>query len=65
MEPVIYIKAPREGYSVDQIKRTLTVGQLIDLLEGYDESTKVYLQHDEGYTYGGLTYDSIIEKEEV
>lgn len=63
MKP-IFIKAPREGYSPDQIKRTLTVGQLIDLLEGYDENAKVYLQHDEGYTYGGLTYDSIVEKEE-
>lgn len=64
MESSIYIKAPREGYSPAQIERTLTVGQLIDLLEGYDENTKVYLQHDEGYTYGGLTYDSIVEPQE-
>lgn len=61
---MIFIKAPREGYSPDQVPCTLTVGQLIDLLEGYDENEKVYLQHDEGYTYGGLTYDSIIEAEQ-
>lgn len=61
---MIFIKAPREGYSPYQVERTLTVGQLIDLLEGYDESEKVYLQHNGGYTYGGLTYASIIETEE-
>lgn len=45
----------REGYGIDQIRRTMTVGELIDFLGQYDEDTPVYLSFDNGYTYGGIT----------
>lgn len=48
------IEAVREGYAPSQCPSTLTVGELIDLLEEFDESTPVYLSHDEGYTYGAV-----------
>lgn len=51
---VIYINARREGYAVDQIRKTMTVGELIAYLEQYEESCEVYLSHDNGYTYGGI-----------
>ncbi len=45
----------REGYGTDQVRRTMTVGELIAFLENYDEDTPVYLSFDNGYTYGGIT----------
>ena len=47
---VIFIEGRREGYSIDQISRTMTVGELIDFLSGYDEDAEVYLNNDNGYT---------------
>lgn len=45
----------REGYGIDQVRRTMTVGELIAFLEDYDENTPIYLGFDNGYTYGGIT----------
>ena len=47
----------REGYGIDQIRRTMTAGELINFLAQYDEDTSVYLSFDNGYTYGGITVD--------
>lgn len=44
-----------EGYGIDQIRKTMTVGELIELLSEFDEDTPVYLSFDNGYTYGGIT----------
>ena len=55
----LIIDARREGYGTDQIRRTMTVGELMAMLEQYDEDTPVYLGHDPKsygwYTYGGIT----------
>ena len=51
---VIKIEAQREGYALNQITSTMTVGELINYLSQFDEDTKVYLSHDGGYTYGGI-----------
>ena len=53
----------REGYATDQIKRTMTVAELRDFLEDYDDETPVYLSFDNGYTYGGII-ESNFELEE-
>ena len=50
----ILINTNREGYAVDQIRNTMTAGELIELLQGYDEDTPVYLGFDSQYTYGGI-----------
>jgi len=47
----------REGYGLDQIRRTMTVGELITYLSDYDADTPVYLSFDNGYTYGGIQED--------
>lgn len=54
MEKLIY-NTFREGYGIDQIRRTMTVGELISFLSDFDEDTPVYLSFDNGYTYGGIT----------
>lgn len=59
MKNVIYITAMREGYAIDQIHRTMTVGELIDYLSEFPEDAQIYLSHDQGYTYGGLTEQRI------
>lgn len=54
MEKLI-IDTVREGYGADQIRRTMTVGELIGFLEDFDEDMPVYLGFDSRYTYGGIT----------
>ena len=61
MKSVVFIEGRRDGYAPDQIKKTMTVRELIDFLEMFDEDAKVYLNNDNGYTYGGVTEDSITE----
>lgn len=48
----IYIEGNRNGYSPEQCGRTLTVGELIEILE-------------RGYTYGSITEEDIEDAEEV
>ena len=54
MENKVIIEASRDSYSLDQITNTMTVQELIDILSEYDADAKVYLSHDNGYTYGGI-----------
>ena len=54
----------REGYTIDQIKRTMTVAELRDFLEGFYRETPVYLSFDNGYTYGGITEEKFELEEE-
>ena len=61
MKRVLYIAAQREGYGIDQIRHTMTVRDLIDYLEQFDEEAQVYLRHDGGYTYGGISWNDIEE----
>ena len=62
MESLI-LYTEREGYAVDQCSKTMTVGELIEVLSQYDENTKVYFCNDHGYTYGSVTEDCIDEDE--
>ena len=61
----IIINANREGYGIDQIRNTMTVGELIDALSDFDEDTPVYIGNDRQsygwYTYGGITMQDIEE----
>ena len=62
------IEAHRDGYSVDQVYETMTVGDLIYFLEDYPDDTPVYISNDRGYTYGGISEDDLslkyVEEEE-
>ena len=64
----IIINANREGYGTDQIRRTMTVGDLIEILSQYDEETPVYIGNDRKsygwYTYGGINESDIEERGE-
>ncbi len=54
MGKLIY-NTSREGYSVNQIRHTMMVGELISFLSDFDEDTPIYLGFDNCYTYGGIT----------
>lgn len=56
---VIYIEGRRNGYTPAQCGRTMTVGELIELLSEFDEDTPIYINNDNGYTYGNITEGSI------
>ena len=65
---VLTIEAHRDGYSVDHVYETITVGDLIYFLEDYPDDTPVYISNDRGYTYGGISEDDLslkyVEEEE-
>lgn len=50
----LVFEAVREGYSIDQIRRPMTVGELKQFLEDFDDDTLFILSHDRGYTYGSI-----------
>ena len=60
----IYIEGKRNGYGIDQCGQTLTVGELIEILEQFDYDRPIYLRNDNGYTYGSVQMDSVTEGEE-
>ena len=49
------LEPQKTGYSVSQVRETMTVGELKSLLEYYDDELPIYLSFDNGYTYGGIT----------
>ena len=60
----LFINAHRAGYAPEQIQHTMTVGELIAALEEFDEDTLVFLKHDGGYTYGGISWGDLEEHDE-
>ena len=63
----LILSTTREGYGTDQIRRTMTAGELVEFLSDYDEDMPVYLSFDNGYTYGGIkegNFEEIYDEEE-
>ena len=58
------ITAHRNGYTPKQCGKTLTVGELIEALQNYDEDLPVYLSHDNGYTFGSISENDLNEDDE-
>ena len=50
----VILEAHRSSYSTDQIAHTMTVGELIEHLQGFEEDAKIYLSHANGYTFGAI-----------
>ena len=51
----------RDAYGIEDVRHTMTVGELVAHLQDYDPDTPVYLSFDNGYTYGGLDERSFEE----
>ena len=50
----VIMNTRRNGYAPNQCGRTLTVGELIELLEQFDPEEQVFTAHDNRYTYGSV-----------
>ena len=61
----LFINGKKNGYSTGQCGETLAVRELIEILQGYDEDTLVYLRNDNGYTYGSITENDICCSDEL
>ena len=59
----LIISVHRDGYGTDQIRATMTVGELIDFLSDFNEDLPIYTSHDNGYTYGGISIWDFEERE--
>lgn len=57
----LFIEGRRNGYDTEQCGRTMTVGELIEYLEQFDEESPVYLNNDNGYTFGSIAESSFEE----
>lgn len=57
----VYIEGRRNGYSPEQCGRTMTVGDLIAYLEQFEEDAEIYINNDNGYTFGSITESSFEE----
>lgn len=60
----LFIEGRREGYTPEQCGGTMTVGELIEWLEQFENDTPVYISNDRGYTYGSITESSFEERDE-
>ena len=59
---IVMLEGRREGYAPNQCKRTMTVGDLKEHLEGFDDDCPIMLKNDNGYTYGTITESSFEEE---
>lgn len=62
MATKLVLYTEREGYAISQIDHTMTAGEIVELLQEYDEDTPVYLAFDNGYTYGSVHMGRFEEK---
>lgn len=60
---VLFINGKRNGYDTNQCGKTLTVRELIEELECFEDDMLVFLRNDNGYTYGSVTKQDIYDKE--
>lgn len=60
----LILNTSRDGYGIDQIRKTMTVGDLKYFLDDYDDDTPIYLSFDNGYTYGGISNEKFEESNE-
>lgn len=58
---IVILDVGRDGYSVDQIARTLTAAEVISELDYAYSDSKIVFRHDGGYTYGYVN-DSVIKE---
>jgi hypothetical protein len=60
MKRVLIIDTNREAYGAEDLTdRTLTVGDLIAMLEEFDEDLPVVTVHDNRYTFGAIKFEDV------
>lgn len=60
---MVLLKTNRSGYLPKQVEdSTITVRELIELLENCNKNDKVFFSNDNGYTYGYINEDTVVER---
>jgi len=60
MKEIIIIDTIRNSYSAEEAaERSITVAELIEILEELDQEAKVITGHDNRYTYGSIKMSHI------
>lgn len=60
MQKIVILNTHRSDYDIrDAADCSMTVGELIDELRGYDEGLKVVFSNDNGYTYGYISSEDV------
>lgn len=62
MEKYLVLEANRTCYGLEQLGNTMTIGELIELLENYDSDMKICISNDNGYTYGEINEEDFRTK---
>ena len=62
MAKEVIIRTHRDGYAINQVGKTMTIGQLKYLLDEYDDDAKVYISHDGGYMYSRICENDFVER---
>lgn len=72
MEDKVFIEGRRSGYSPESCGETMTIKELIEFLQNHiewgdlNENMKIYLNNDNGYTYGNIDeYSFYINEERI
>ena len=60
MKKALFLNTNRNGYGPEQCGRTMTVGELISLLEDFDSDREIFLRNDDGYTYGSIVESDFV-----
>lgn len=60
----LFLEGRTNGYVPEQCGRTMTVGELMQFLQQFDEDAEVFLRNDYGYTFGNIDERSFEEEEE-
>lgn len=62
---MVVISANRHAHQMNQVKHTMTVGEMIDTLSQFDKEAKVVIGNDSTdygwYTYGGISEEDFYE----
>jgi len=53
----LVFQTQRDCYSLDDVRDTMTVKELREYLEQFDDDARLYVSHDNGYTYGAVRED--------
>lgn len=60
---VVFLRGRWDGYTPDQCGETLTVDELIEELENYEEDMPVFINYVSDGIYGAISYEGIEEVE--
>ena len=64
MKNVLFFETEAHAYAPEDCTNTMTVGELREFLDQYNDDTLIMFSNDHGYTYGRL-YESEIREGRV